>query len=276
MTIRKPYVAGKFYPGDKTELTDMIENLRMKVLPRIDPSLSEKSIIGGVVPHAGYMFSACQAIHFFEIIKNSKTKYETIFIINPNHTGYGHDLSLDTNDAWETPLGQAIIDKEFMDLLDIPLSEIAHKYEHSGEVMVPLLQYFLEYDFNILPVTISQQNCENAQVLASKIFESNKKLNKKILIIASSDFSHFVEPEEGKRLDQLVLDEIKALNPRKLFEKVKQNNISVCGYGPIISLMEYSMLLTNDPQTKVLCRGNSGDVIPSNEVVDYISILFYD
>ena len=162
-----------------------------------------------------------------------------------------------------------------MDILDIPRSEIAHKYEHSGEVMLPLLQHFLDYDFKILPITISRQNCESAITLAKAIHEANAKLRKKILIIASSDFSHFVAPEEGRRLDQMVLDEIKALNSEKLYEKVMQNNISVCGYGPIITLMEYSMMLTSEPQTKVLCIGNSGDVIPSSEVVDYISILFY-
>jgi len=276
MTTRKPYVAGKFYPENKNEIDDLISSILIKEKPKIDISLSEKSIIGGVVPHAGYIFSACQAVHFFEIIKNSKTEYETIFIINPNHSGYGYDLSLDTNDSWETPLGKVELDKDFMDLLDIPKSEIAHKYEHSGEAMLPLLQYFLTYDYKILPVTISRQNCENAVTLAKAIHDANKVLKKRILIIASSDFSHFVEPSEGKKLDQLVLDEIKALNSEKLYDKVMQNNISVCGYGPIITLMEYSLLLTPKPQTKILCMGNSGDVIPSNEVVDYISILFYN
>ncbi len=276
MTTRKPYVAGKFYPGSKRELHDMISTIRMQVKSDIDISLSEKSIIGGVVPHAGYTFSACQAIHFFEIIKNSGVKYDTIFIVNPNHTGYGFDLSLDSNDAWETPLGIVDIDKDFMDLLDIPQSEIAHKYEHSGEVMLPLLQYFLDYNFTILPVSISRQNCENALTLAKAIYNANRKLKKKILIIASSDFSHFVDPAEGRRLDQMVLDEIQALNSKKLYENVMSNNISVCGYGPIITLMEYSLLVTEDPQSTILCMGNSGDVIPSSEVVDYISILFYD
>ena len=276
MTTRKPYVAGKFYPGTRVELTEAISNIRMKVKSNIDLSLSGKSIIGGVVPHAGYTFSACQAVHFFEIVKNTGINYDTIFIINPNHTGYGYDLSLDSNDSWETPLGKVEIDQDFMKLLDIPESEIAHKYEHSGEVMLPLLQYFLDYDFKILPVTITRQNIENGKILARSIFEANKKLNKKILIIASSDFSHYVEPSEGKRLDKMVLDEIKAFDSEKLYKKVMQNNISVCGYGPIISLIEYSMLITKDPQTKILCMGNSGDVIPSSEVVDYISILFYE
>jgi len=276
MSTRKPYVAGKFYPGNKDELHDLISSLQMKVQTKVDLSLSKEEIIGGVVPHAGYSFSACQAIHFFEIIKNSGVEYDTVFIINPNHTGYGSDLSLDSNDSWETPLGTVDIDKDFMNLLNIPQSEIAHKYEHSGEVMLPLLQYFLNYEFKILPVTITRQNVENGKILAEEIRQANTKLNKKILIIASSDFSHFVKPSEGKRLDKMVLDEINALDSEQLYKKVTQNNISVCGYGPIISLIEYSMLVTTKPQSRILCMGNSGDVIPSDEVVDYISILFYN
>ena len=147
--------------------------------------------------------------------------------------------------------------------------------EHSGEVMLPLLQFFLDYDYKILPVTITKQNIENGKIVARAIYDANKKLNKKILIIASSDFSHYVDPDEGRRLDKLVLDEIEALNSEKLLKKILQNNISVCGYGPIISLIEYSMLITPTPHTQILCTGNSGDVVPSCEVVDYISILFF-
>ena len=163
-----------------------------------------------------------------------------------------------------------------MDKMDIPESEIAHKYEHSGEVMLPLLQHFLDYKFKIVPVTISRQNVNNGKFLAEEIWNANLKINKKILIIASSDFSHFVEPEEGKKMDKLVLDEVKALNSENLYKKVIQNNITVCGYGPIISLIEYSMIAASDPQTQILCVGHSGEVMPSNEVVDYISILFYE
>lgn len=276
MNIRKPYVADKFYPGTKKELTEMLDQLRSKVKPNIDLSLSSKKIIGGVVPHAGYIFSACQAIHFFEIIRNSNIQYDTVFIVNPNHTGYGDELSLDNNDAWETPLGIVDIDKDFSDLLNIPKSEIAHKYEHSGEVMLPLLQYFLDYKFNILPVTISRQNVANGKLLAEALWNANKTLNKTILMIASSDFSHYVEPEEGKKLDKMVLDEVKALNSEMLYKKIIKNNITVCGYGPIISLIEYSVKVSSNPQTQILCMGHSGEVMPSNEVVDYISILFYE
>lgn len=273
--IRKPAVSGKFYPNSKNELLAQLNEIREKELPSIDLALSHENIIGAVVPHAGFMFSAYQAIHFFEIIKNSNKKIDTFFIINPNHTGYGAEVSMDENDFWETPFGKAEIDKEFYKLMDFSYSSEAHRYEHSGEVMIPLLQYSLNYDFKIVPITLSRQNLQNAKHIAASIYNANKKLNRNICIIASSDFSHFLHPTEGKKLDQFVIDGILDLNSQTVEEEVNSKNISVCGYGPIMTLIEYSKLVSKNPKTKILKRGHSGEIIPSDEVVDYVSILFY-
>ena len=275
MKIRKPAFAGKFYPGDKNGIINLLNSIYLKEKDKIDIKLSEKKIIGGVVPHAGYIFSAYEAIHFFEIIKNSDEKFETIFIINPNHTGYGSEIALDDNDFWETPLGKVELDKDFIEKLNLPISNIAHKYEHSAEVMLPFLQYKLNYDFKIIPITITLQNYENALRVANAIYQANKSLNKKILIIASSDFSHYVDPDLGKHLDNFVLKEILNLDSEKIYKNVLEKRLSVCGYGPIMTLVEYSKLVSKQTKVKILRKGNSGDVMPSNEVVDYVSILFY-
>ncbi len=275
MTVRKPAVAGKFYPSSKKELNAIIEKILNIEKKHIDINMSNNIIIGGIVPHAGYMFSAYQAVHFFEIIKNYHQKFDTIFIINPNHTGYGIDIALDDNQYWESPYGKVEIDVEFYKQLNFPVSEISHKYEHSGEVMLPLLQYFLKYDFKIVPITIGNQNIETAKKIANEIYNLNEKLNKKILIIASSDFSHFVNPIEGKQLDDKVVEQIKKNNSTGVYETIKKNNISVCGYGPIMTLIEYAKLVSNKPKNKILKQGHSGQIIESNEVVDYISMIFY-
>ena len=279
MKTRSPAVAGRFYPGTENEIRTQLSQILQKENDLIDRSLSRKEIIGAVVPHAGYMFSAYQAIHFFEIIKSSNTHFDTFIIINPNHTGYGDEIALDENDFWETPFGKVEVDKEFYPGLmefGFSVSSLAHKYEHSGEVMLPLLQFSLNYNFKIVPVTLSHQNPENAKIIAEAIFKVNNVLKKKICIIASSDFSHFVHPDEGKKLDKLVIDEILKLNSEGVYKKVRENNISVCGYGPIMSLIEYSKLISENPQTKILKIGHSGDIIPSDEVVDYVSMLFYE
>jgi AmmeMemoRadiSam system protein B len=275
MKTRKPAVAGRFYPGTKLEIEKLLSEILFKEKDNIDYSLSKKKIIGGIVPHAGYMFSAYQAVHFYEILKKSNQQFDTFIIINPNHTGYGEEISIDSHDAWETPLGSVMIDNDFRGLCNFPVSPDAQKFEHSAEVQLPILQYFLDYDFRILPITMSVQNIENSEFIANTINRVNQELRKNICIIASSDFSHFVEPGEGKILDRFVIKEILQLNSQGVQKEVKEKNISVCGYGPIMTLMEYSKLASSSPKVKAMKIGNSGEVIPSNEVVDYVSILFH-
>jgi AmmeMemoRadiSam system protein B len=275
MKIRQPAVAGRFYPSTAGELEVQLSEILRHEKPFIDYSLSEKNIIGGVVPHAGYMYSARQAVHFFEILKSSGDQFDTFFIINPNHTGHGAEIALDDNDYWETPFGKTEIDRDFYPHLGFSESSPAHKYEHSGEVMLPFLQYFNDYPFRIVPVTMSKQNPQNARMIAEAVMKANKQLQRKICLIASSDFSHFVQPQEGNRLDKFVLDEIAGFNPEGIYRQVREKQISVCGFGPIMTLIEYARLKAASPQMKILKAGNSGDVIPSDEVVDYVSILFY-
>lgn len=276
MKTRQAAVAGKFYPANKDEISLQLDQILEKEKKSINLSLSEKQIIGGIVPHAGYMYSAYQALHFFEIIKNSPHQFETFIIINPNHTGYGPEIALDDNDFWETPFGKVEIDKDFYDFLDFSESGDAHKFEHSGEVMLPLLQYSLGYPFKIVPITMSNQNPANARFIAQNIIKANSRLKKKICIIASSDFSHFEEPIVGKELDNFVIEEILNLNPEEVYKQVNDKNISVCGFGPIMTLIEYAKITTEEPRAKILKIGHSGEIIPSREVVDYVSILFYE
>ncbi len=274
MRIRKSTVAGKFYPAEEKALKIQIESAREKELATINLDLKENKILGGVVPHAGYMFSSFQAVHFFEIIKQSKQKYDTIVIVNPNHTGLGHPISFDSNELWETPLGQVSLDVEFGQRLGIDISDVEQKHEHSGEVMLPFLQYFLDYEFKIAPITLSDQSYKNAKLLADRIFETANILSRKILIIASSDFSHFLSPEKGREKDALVLENIITFDSSAIEKVVRSKNISVCGFGPIMTIIEYSKLISQKPKADILKIGHSGEIIPSNEVVNYISILF--
>jgi len=276
MKIRKSAVAGRFYPANSKALTEEIESIRNKELSQINLKLAKNKIFGGVVPHAGYMFSAYQAVHFFEIVKQTSQKFDTIVIVNPNHTGIGKEIAFDSNDFWETPLGQVALDKEFGESLGIEVSDIEQKHEHSGEVMLPFLQHFLDYNYKIVPITLSNQTYKNAKLLAEKLFESSKKLDRNILLIASSDFSHFLTPDEGKEKDAFVLEHIITLESESIEKVVRKKNISVCGFGPIMTLIEYSKLVSADPKVEILRSGHSGEIISSNEVVDYISILFSD
>lgn len=275
MKTRDAVVAGSFYPGTKKEIDNLLDRIYLHEKENINTGLSAKNLIGAVVPHAGYIFSAYEAVHVFEILGKSPVMYDTFFIINPNHTGYGMEIEVDSNERWTTPLGSVEIDKDFVDHLELPVSNSAQIREHSAEVMLPFLQKWITYPFKIVPICILRQNPLTSKEIADKIYKANLKLNKKIFIIASSDFSHYVDPEKGKEKDSLVLNELKKLDSAHLYDTVVRNRISVCGYGPIMTLIEYAKLVTEKPETKILARGNSGKTMPSSSVVDYVSVLFY-
>jgi len=276
MKIREPAVANKFYPGNEKELKDLLLSIQQTEEPSVNTNYAKEKIIGGIVPHAGYIYSGYEAIHFFINIQASPIKFETIIIINPNHNPSKNPLIVDNNTYWKTPLGRSKVDLDFAKKMALPMSDVENKFEHSGEVMVPFLQYMLEYPFQIVPVTMSSQDPENAKNLAKSIFDANNELGKNILIIASSDFSHFVSPKTGNELDQLVLDQIFQLNTQGVYEEILKHNISVCGFGPIMTLMEYSKKVTSKPVFEVLNKGNSAKTFPSKEVVDYISLITYE
>jgi len=275
MNVRTPKVAGAFYPGTQNEINSLLDRILDSEKENIDYSYADKQIIGCVVPHAGYIYSAYEAVHFFDIINKSGAQYDTFIIINPNHTGYGEHIEIDSNDSWDTPLGNVPIDAEFAKALDLPKADQAQSQEHSAEVMLPLLQKFIPYKFKVLPISMLKQNPDSSRELAEKIHAANASLNRNLMIIASSDFSHFESPDEGRRKDDMVLEQIDKQNTGKLYDTVIGNRISVCGYGPIMSLMEYSRLVSKNPQSSILARGNSGKTRPSDSVVDYITILFY-
>ncbi|MCK5536686.1 MAG: AmmeMemoRadiSam system protein B [Bacteroidales bacterium] len=275
MNTRQAVFSGKFYPEDKLEINHLLKKIIQIERPKIKSPKNIESIIGAVLPHAGYAYSAYQAIHYFELLQQKNIQPETIIIINPNHTAYGEKIALDNNKYWETPYGKIELDHEFMDLLPFSISPEAHRDEHSGEVLLPYFQYYLKNKFKIIPITLSEQTPENAQKIAHEIYQANQKLNRKIQFIASSDFSHFETVDFGIEQDQHLIDEILKFNTQMVYNKVKKHSISVCGYGPIMSLMYYSQLVNKNAKVKILRRGHSGEVHYSKEVVDYISILFY-
>ena len=274
MNVRKQKLAGKFYPKTEKEIILNFEQTLKEEKENIAYQLAKHTIIGGIVPHAGHIYSSRQAIHFFEILAHSGQSFHTVIILNPNHTGYGDDVSLDEHNFWETPLGKLEIDNDFADLLPFRKNKAAHDFEHSSEVLLPYLQYFYKQKIKILPITILKQNTETAKAIASEIIKVKNELHKKILILASSDFSHFETPEKGYKKDQKIIDAILSKDMNGVYQNIKRHNVTVCGYAPIMILMEFARA-SGEYQLELLARGHSGQVHPSNEVVNYISFLAY-
>ncbi len=270
--IRKSAVAGMFYPANPDKLRETIAELIKSEKSKIKTELANHEIIGGVVPHAGYIYSGYEAIHFFELIRLSGKEFDTIVILNPDHQGYSPTFATSPHDKWETPLGYLPMDKEMAEYF--PKSEIAHRNEHAAEVMLPFIQVFFGDQVKILPISIGNPTPDTAKKLAHDIFDAAKETGRKVLIIASSDFSHYVTPEDGIKLDDLVLEKIEKLDIDGVFQAIRKLGISVCGYGPIMTLMEYSLLCSKTLKVEIAARGNSGKHSPSRSVVDYVTIIF--
>lgn len=276
-TIRKSSFAGKFYPESKEELEHLFHFMVKAEANKMNTALAPKRILGAIVPHAGYIYSGYHAVHVYQLLKLSPQQFETIVIVNPNHTGNGTgQFNLSNTLYWETPLGNLQQDKAFLDELDGDYNDSAHEQEHSGEVQLPFLQHFLNYSFKIVMITMNRQNPENALFLANKIYQAAQKTKRKILVIASSDFSHYENAETGFIKDQYLIDQILNLNTVDCYQKVKKYQITACGYGPIMTLLEYLKLASFSPKIELLRRGHSGEVNHSNKVVDYVSFLGYE
>ncbi|MCF8217811.1 MAG: AmmeMemoRadiSam system protein B [Bacteroidales bacterium] len=276
MKTRRATFAGQFYPADKNALYKLIEKIEKQEANKIDLSYADKKIIGGIVPHAGYEFSGYEAIHFFHNLQKTAEQPDTVVILNPDHSGVSMPVSVDNHDQWESPAGSSEVDHELAEATGLPKSQ-AYAREHSGEVMIPFVQYYLDKSTKILPITISQQNPENARQVAKSLVNAKNQVDRKITIIASSDFSHFVNPNQGIKFDNLVIKQINKLDTDAVYQAIRQNNISVCGFGPIMTLIEYAKQIADNPSASILARGNSGKKRPlDTEVVDYVSMIFVE
>jgi AmmeMemoRadiSam system protein B len=275
MSTRKATVEGRFYPSTKSRIFDQIREIE-KSGRYPEPDISPRTVYGAVLPHAGHIYSGYQTIPFFQLIKRHRLYPDTFVIIHPNHSGYGAPLALDDAEFWSNSIGEVPIDLEFARAMDIPFDHRAHAREHSAEVIVPFIQYFCEeLPFSIVPVCMLDQSYKSASAVASSVIRAAKKTNRRIMVLASCDFSHYLPPAEGKKYDQLVLDQILERNAPGVEQAVARNRLSICGYGPIMSLMEYARSKTPGYRIDILARGHSGEIAPSMEVVDYISLMAY-
>ncbi|MGQ4891362.1 MAG: MEMO1 family protein [Candidatus Njordarchaeia archaeon] len=278
--VRKPAVAGFFYPSNKEELIKLIEwsfkhELGPGNLPSGEPT-SERTIIAAQVPHAGYIYSGPAAAHVYSALYYDG-KPETFVIMGPNHHGVGPGVSVYDGDAWETPLGVINIDKEFVKVLEknkvFVLDDLAHANEHSIEVQLPFLQYIYGNNFEIVPISIWDQSLKTMVAVAEGLFNAALDVGKDIVFLASSDMSHYDTHDKTVEKDAKAIMQIEALDPDSLYKTIYNENVTMCGYGPV----SVSMLLTRRLNGKAftLKYYTSGDITgDKSAVVGYAAIIF--
>ncbi len=268
--VREPAVAGQFYPGSEEALRGKIEECFLHELgPGEIPEEegNSRDIKGAVAPHAGYEYSGPVAAHTYKALYEDGFP-ETFIIIGPNHRGFGTSPTLCDQD-FKTPLGKVKVDKALIEELAGDHAEInntAHSMEHSLEVQIPFLQY-LNNDFKLVPITMSKQDYPTSESLGKKIKESIE--NKDVVIIASTDFSHYVKKDIAREKDKEAIDKIINNDAKGLFNTVRKKRISMCGYGPVASMM----IGSSCKKGELFKYATSGDVTPMREVVGYASMI---
>ena len=271
--IRHPVVAGTFYPLDKETLVRQLDSFFKETKGNGKP-------ISAIVPHAGYMYSGKVAAHTY----SSLPQADTYILLGPNHNCMGPNISVFPEGGWSTPLGTVQIDSALtMDICKNSRAELdtfAHEREHSIEVQLPFLQHRFK-DFKIVPISLMPSpyagDKEEFYLLCSELAEAIastiKKSNKKIIILASSDFSHYVSQEVAKRDDSKAIELINSLSAKEFLSFVIDNNLTICGYGPICTAILASKKL-GAKKGKLLKYSTSGDTTGDySQVVGYASIL---
>ncbi len=283
MSIRRyPAVAGTFYESRREALVNRIEwcfNHRLGPgnLPKVSIQRRKESI-GFIVPHAGYMYSGPIAAHaYYRLALEGRP--DVFVIIGPNHTGIGTAVSIYDKGVWVTPLGEVRVDSEFaLEILKnsnyIDINYPAHTYEHSIEVQLPFLQYLFN-EFPFVPVTMGYQTPEIAKDVANAIVNASRKLGKNVVILASTDFTHYEPHDVAYKKDEEAIQSIIRLDPELLYEVVTSKDISMCGVGPVMTLM-YAAINSGGRSGELLKYATSGDVTGELEaVVGYASIRIY-
>ncbi len=246
MIRRSPAMAGIFYPENSESLRGSIEKHFKRARIR------KMNVIGLVTPHAGYNYCGDTAAFCYKCIAN---KFDTFVIIGPNHRGIGTGITT-MSGFWETPLGTLQTDYDFVSELAKDSSIVddyrPHLREHSVEVQLPWIQYRFG-NVKFVPIIINPIyfDKQTSQALGEKIVEVSKRLNRKILVIASSDFTHYGDlynnkPFTGtpkqvlsriKKNDMGVVRSIEKLLPAKVIDICDRKRLSLCGYGAIATML---------------------------------------
>jgi AmmeMemoRadiSam system protein B len=276
--IRPAAVAGSFYPSNPEELNRLIDECfeSSPLGPQGNQSPSP-SLIGGLVPHAGYIYSGPCAAHFYASLDKAIGR---VVLLGVNHQVRGHRAATSPADFWQTPLGSVRIDQESNHWLEREVSflsqdEAAHASEHSIEVQLPFLQRVLG-DFSLLPISlahISMEECVELGTAVAGLLRNHNQSGTRTIVMASSDLSHYLSPKATDELDGIALDQIQSLNPNALIAVAERENITMCGLLPTaVSLFVVNCL--DAKNARLLKHCHSGDVIPMRKVVGYASVTF--
>ena len=266
--VRPPAVAGRFYPADPRELAKQVDEY-----VSTSASLQTVAAIACVVPHAGYMYSGRVAGSVYGALPLTKQ----VVLFGPRHYPRGEALAILTAGEWQTPLGPVRVDAELASELRHAFPRlrddaVAHQAEHSLEVQLPFLQRLLG-DFTFVPVVIGTDRFAVLEELGTALAQVLAAQAAPVLMIASSDMNHYESDVITREKDRLAIEQILALDPRGLWDTVRDRGISMCGYAPTVAILTAANL-RGARCGELVSYATSGDVTGDYEaVVGYAGML---
>ena len=258
-SIRKPAVAGTFYPDDPVELREMVSTFLKQASPS---GVVPKAIIA---PHAGYIYSGPIAASAYAQIKPARGKIKRVVLLGPSHRVPFRGLAASGAEAFSTPLGKVPLDKKAIEIIqDLPQVEVldaAHAMEHSLEVQLPFLQEVLG-EFNLVPLAVGDASREEVAEVLEKLWGGPETL-----IVISSDLSHYHDYRTAGKMDRATSSAIESLRPEEIeYEQA-------CGRIPISGLLVAAK--KHGLRAQTIDLRNSGDTAGSrDEVVGYGAYTF--
>ncbi len=266
---RRPVVAGTFYPGEprrlRAEIAHYLAGAERQKLPG--------EVVGIVSPHAGYVYSGPIAASAYKQIEGEN--YDLVVIVSPSHRVYFSGFSVYGAGDYLTPLGEVPVDMELARRLQEEYSGFhfvprAHAGEHALEVQLPFLQEVLS-GFKLLPLVMGSQDWATAGRLADV---SGELLSgRRVLLVASSDLSHYHPYEEAVFLDRRIVAAVEANDPRQLLQLVEDGRAEACGAGPMAAVMLAAARL-GATVVRVVDYRNSGDTAGDrSQVVGYMAAV---
>lgn len=269
--IRKSVIAGSWYPGNPDVLRTDIENF----LANVPMETLDGTLVALVSPHAGYVYSGQVAAYSYKLLEGKN--FDSVIVIGPSHRAYFQGASVYSRGGYETPLGTVAVDEELADEI-ISYGEMiasvpaAHAQEHSVEIQLPFLQVVLG-DFPFVPVVMGTQDQRTCEELSAAIAAAIK--GKNVLIIASSDLSHFHGYDRAVSMDSIALKYMGQMDWKGLLTDLSSGVCEACGGGPVATAIMVAQKRGAD-YAKVLKYANSGDVTGDRRgVVGYAAAVFY-
>ena len=252
---REPAVANQFYPGRE-------EDLKKDISSRMKPGKGEQKkekVLALVSPHAGYMYSGNVAGAVYTVADITKE----VIVMGPNHHGLGAPFAVMNQGTWHMPWGDMNINEELANLLIeesrwLRADVQAHIQEHSVEVQLPFIHY-IKPDAEFVPIVLGRADFRTCEEIGTAIARAIKKFAKPVVVIASTDMTHYESQEQAQQKDQLAIERISAFDPAGLLKIVDENNISMCGVIPttitLIAAKELGATTAN-----LISYATSGDV----------------